>query len=164
MTRINIIAPEDLTDSWLLAEFREIMRLPDTYEKSLKAKKSTIAPKHFKLGQGHVVFFHDKGQWLADRYNALYDELVSRGYNATKFDIPFNIIPSRPYQPSLNECLRNIERFREKFDSGQKHKIRKKAVDPKLYLDFLTQKYYTPTINATKTTKETAYASLLVQM
>jgi deoxyribonuclease (pyrimidine dimer) len=142
VTRINVVDVQDLTDSWLLAEFREITRLPDTYEKSLKAKNKTQVPSSYTLGKGHVVFFHDKGEWLESRYNALYRELLSRGYNATLLPIQFSKIPTCvSFSPSSAECLKNITRFREKFEAGQKHKLNKSSVDPKVYLQFLVDKY-----------------------
>jgi deoxyribonuclease (pyrimidine dimer) len=147
MTRVNVIDVADLTDSWLLAEFVEIIRLPKTYLKSKVAKNPTKAPKEYTLGRGHVVFFHDKGEWLSNRYNEIYQEWIDRGFKATKLDIPFNIIPSVVYEAKATDYIKNIERFKEKFEQGQQHKLRKKPVDPKKYIDFLMDKYYINNIN-----------------
>ena len=64
----------------LLAEFREITRIPNAI-KSGRANLNAPIPERFCLGKGHVTFFYDKIGYLAHRYAALYLESVSRGYN-----------------------------------------------------------------------------------
>ena len=72
MTRINAgIPPKVLTDQHLLAEHREIKRLPAVFAKNLKP---TGIPKQFTLGTGHVKFFLDKGKYTLKRYKLLYAE------------------------------------------------------------------------------------------
>lgn len=81
MTRINVLPVEELCDKHLLAEFREMTRIPNTIN-SGKAKvvKSKI-PKQYTLGKGHVTFFYDKLKWLHNRYQELYKEGLYRGFN-----------------------------------------------------------------------------------
>ena len=57
MTRINTIPPQELCDKHLMAEIREITRIPNT----IKTGKAIIAniPDTFRLGSGHVKFFYD---------------------------------------------------------------------------------------------------------
>lgn len=82
MTRINAgIPPKQLCRQHLLAELREIKRIPNTLE---KANLKNL-PTKFCLGTGHVRFFYDKGRYTFRRYQELFIEAVSRGYNVTYF-------------------------------------------------------------------------------
>ncbi len=84
MTRINAtINPKDLTDKHLLAEHREIKRIPNMV-KSGKAVVENI-PEQFTLGKGHVKFFYNKLEWLYRRYEKIYDECISRGFNVASY-------------------------------------------------------------------------------
>ena len=58
MTRINTVPPQELCDKHLMAEIREITRIPNTI-KSGKARIEGIPPD-FRLGSGHVNFFTTK--------------------------------------------------------------------------------------------------------
>jgi len=82
MTRINAgIPPKQLCRQHLLAELREIKRIPNMLPKA----NLKDLPTKFTLGTGHVRFFYDKGMYTFLRYVALYDEAISRGYNVTCF-------------------------------------------------------------------------------
>jgi deoxyribonuclease (pyrimidine dimer) len=106
MTRINLVPPSELTDQHLFAEFREIKRVPKVLLKSLQAYGLVGVcdriPKHFTLGTGHVTFFYNKGVYLANRYQALREELHRRGVN---FDITARLDPDNIYgiHPRLQE-------------------------------------------------------------
>lgn len=96
MTRINFGIPvADLHPKHLLAEHREIVRIPNTV-KSGKAVIKNI-PEKFKLGTGHVKFFYNKLEYLHKRYNSLYKECKSRGYNVTDFSSAFKDLPPELY-------------------------------------------------------------------
>ena len=61
MTRINShINPKNLSDEHLLAEHREIKRVPKMLYKSIKKGSVPKIPNKFCLGTGHVTFFYDK--------------------------------------------------------------------------------------------------------
>jgi deoxyribonuclease (pyrimidine dimer) len=71
MTRVNVIPVQELTKQHLVAEYREIMRVPGALKKSLQRKKpfcNSEIPENYVLGKGHVKFFYiyDKGlmSWL----------------------------------------------------------------------------------------------------
>lgn len=82
MTRINAgIPPKQLCRQHLLAELREIKRIPNTLEKA----NLKDLPTKFCLGTGHVRFFYDKGCYTLIRYLQLYNEAQARGYNVTDF-------------------------------------------------------------------------------
>lgn len=84
MTRINAGIPvEELSDRHLLAEHREIKRIPNMIA-SGRAKLENI-PEKFTLGKGHVKFFYNKLLYLKERYKQLYRESKKRGFNVTNF-------------------------------------------------------------------------------
>lgn len=41
-------------------------------------------PSAYTLGTGHVLFFYDKLGFVTKRYNALCNEMRSRGFNCTQ--------------------------------------------------------------------------------
>lgn len=90
MTRINVIPPKDLNVKMLVAEYREITRLPKNLTKSLsrKGKKFELKeiPEVYTLGPGHVKFFYSKMLFLEKRFTALVQEMLDRGYNPTYRD------------------------------------------------------------------------------
>lgn len=92
MTRINVaVKPAELVDRHLLAEHRELKRIPNKIRKGNYNLEGI--PEQFTLGKGHVKFFYDKMFYLHKRYEALYDECVKRGFNVTYFGESFREIP-----------------------------------------------------------------------
>lgn len=81
MTRINVIAPSELCDQHLLAEHRELTRIPNCVNAGLY--KPTNIPATYVLGTGHVKFFTNKLKWLRSRYNELHEECLKRGFGVT---------------------------------------------------------------------------------
>lgn len=116
MTRINVgIKPKELPSKLLLAEHREIKRIPNTIN-SGKAKIENI-PDSFRLGSGHVKFFYDKMTYLENRYQALYAECVERGFNVTYYGETFQLTPNtlhNDYKPSLHDRQLIVERIESK--------------------------------------------------
>jgi predicted transcriptional regulator len=82
MTRVNAVPVSELCDKHLLAEAREIVRIPNTIN-SGKAKLTGVYPKEYTLGTGHVTFFYIRLKWLHNRYKELYEECKARGFNVT---------------------------------------------------------------------------------
>jgi hypothetical protein len=86
MTRINIgIPPKKLTDSHLLAEHREIIRVCTLYKDRLDKGKLRDLPTQFVLGEGHVMYFLDKGYYTYKRYNELYEECLRRKFEVLNY-------------------------------------------------------------------------------
>lgn len=116
MTRINIgIPPKKLSRQHLIAEHREIVRIPNTI-KTGKARVEGI-PAEFTLGKGHVKFFYDKLKYLHLRYEALYEECTARGYNMTYFGNAFEGLPEHlynDYKPTRAAVNLIKERIRER--------------------------------------------------
>ena len=93
MTRINYGIPvETLSNQHLIAEHREIKRIPNCISKGRYSMKNQ--PNHFKLGEGHVKFFYDKLEYLLNRYCKLYDECIERGFKVQCYIDAWNNIPS----------------------------------------------------------------------
>ena len=96
MTRINVgMMPLELTDKHLMAEHREIKRIPNCIKKGRYSLKGI--PDQFTLGTGHVKFFYNKLQYLHNRYSALYKECIKRGFNVTDFSDAFDDLPVELY-------------------------------------------------------------------
>ena len=85
MTRINVVPVRELSQKHLIAEYREITRLPGNLQQSLNRKGKPFSkdeiPTQYVLGPGHVKFFYDKMHWLAKRFDDLVDEMMRRGYD-----------------------------------------------------------------------------------
>ena len=80
MTRINVVPVGELCDQHLLAEFRELTRIPNGLLSGKLEPHYPDAPKEYTLGKGHVKFFVNKLSWLSERYSALFDECWNRGF------------------------------------------------------------------------------------
>lgn len=80
MTRINVVSVTELCDQHLLAEHRELTRIPnDIVKREGNVPLSTA--KAYLLGAGHVTFFRNKLKFLKNRYDALHQECLDRGFN-----------------------------------------------------------------------------------
>ena len=92
MTRINVgIPPIELNNQHLIAEHREIKRIPNCIAKG-KYNMDDI-PEKFKLGTGHVKFFYNKLLYLKNRYISLYNECIKRGFNVQNYISAWDNIP-----------------------------------------------------------------------
>ena len=92
MTRINLgIPPAQLTNKHLIAEHRELKRIPNAVAKG-KCNLKNI-PSQFTLGKGHVSFFYDKLGYLKDRYVDLYNECLVRGFNVQNYEASWDGVP-----------------------------------------------------------------------
>lgn len=116
MTRINAgIQPSELPDKLLLAECREITRIPNAVRKGTAIL--TSIPPQFTLGKGHVRFFYDKLSYLADRYSALYFECLKRGFKVTDRRSAFHDLPPNAvhqYHPTEADRLIVLDRIQSK--------------------------------------------------
>lgn len=116
MTRINCgIPPEKLSDKHLIAEHREIKRIPNQISKGKYSLKGQ--PTEFKLGEGHVKFFYDKLLFLKKRYDSIYLECKKRGFNVTYFGGAWNNVPKeflKDYKPTKKDILLVKKRIKER--------------------------------------------------
>lgn len=113
MTRINLgIPPAQLTNKHLIAEHRELKRIPNAISKGKYNLKNI--PSQFTLGKGHVSFFYDKLGYLKDRYVDLYNECLVRGFNVQNYEASWDGVP----QDLMNGYIptaRDIELIRERI-------------------------------------------------
>lgn len=125
MTRINCaILPSELSTKHLIAELREIKRIPNHVYLNCDNLNMKGIPEKFTLGTGHVKFFYNKLGYLYNRYKKLYHEAKNiRKFNVNDYSESFlNAIKSRPdLNNDYTECLYDrellIERLKERdFD------------------------------------------------
>ena len=97
MTRINCAIPvEYLTDEHLLAEHREISRLPWNVSEAIRSGSiKTKVPSKFTLNSGHVLFFVNKNKFTLNRYKEIREECKKRGFNVSDCESNWN----------TNECI-----------------------------------------------------------
>lgn len=127
MTRINIaIPPKELHPKHLLAEAREIKRIPNLISRGRYNLKS-IPPK-FTLGKGHVAFFYDKLLYLKNRYDEIYKECIERGYNVQYWGSAWDKVPKtlmNNYTPTKSDELIIRERIEEKLKNMKNGKFKR---------------------------------------
>jgi len=118
MTRINVaIPPAELNTRHLLAEHRELKRIPNCVSRGRFNLKST--PKEFTLGKGHVSFFYDKLEYLRKRYEDLYEECINRNFNVSYYGNAWDDVPKElmnDYIPTQRDEQLIRERIKEKLN------------------------------------------------
>jgi deoxyribonuclease (pyrimidine dimer) len=116
MTRINVgIEPKELPNKLLIAEHREITRIPNAI-KSGRAKIKDI-PQEFTLGPGHVKFFYTRLLFLKKRYESLYQECVKRRFQITNKSDSFLDLPQElltDYEPTNKDRHLLVTRIESK--------------------------------------------------
>lgn len=116
MTRINVgINPHELPSKLLLAEHREIKRIPNV----IKSGRFVLAgqPKAFTLGTGHVKFFYTKLNFLKKRYQSLHQECLVRQFNVQDYSSAWDGIEDKfmgDYDPTISDRNLIIERILSK--------------------------------------------------
>lgn len=117
MTRINVGIPaKELTNKHLIAEHRELKRIPNVVAKGRYNLKNI--PEEFTLGKGHVSFFYDKLGYLKERYIDLYNECISRGFNVQNYLPSWNGVPEKlmnGYTPTDKDVYIIRERIAERL-------------------------------------------------
>ena len=116
MTRINLVPPAELCDQHLLAEHRELTRIPNAVAKGKYHLKEQ--PTEYKLGEGHVRFFLNKLAFLKQRYDALHAECKARGFNVQYIwneNLPDDPALWQDYQASEQALQLNRQRIRERM-------------------------------------------------
>lgn len=117
MTRINIgVPPKELTSKHLIAEHRELKRIPNGIRKG-KYRLENIPPS-FTLGTGHVKFFYNKLGYLKKRYLELYTECLARGFNVQNYESAWEGVPEslmNDYIPSEAEIQIVKDRIAERL-------------------------------------------------
>ena len=126
MTRINVgINPKELTTKHLIAEHREIKRIPNAVV-SGKAVIKDI-PDSFRLGAGHIKFFYNKLGYLLERYKLIYAECLRRKFNVQDYSSAWSGVPEElmgGYTPTKQDRLIVQERINSKLFRSQKVNIK----------------------------------------
>lgn len=122
MTRINLVPPAELCDQHLLAEHRELTRIPNAVARG----RFSLAgqPQDYRLGEGHVRFFFDKLGFLKKRYEALHHECLRRGFKVTSIwpqVLPDDETLWRDYVPSAQALALNRARIAERMPATPRY-------------------------------------------
>lgn len=116
MTRINLVPVDELFDQHLLAEHREIKRIPNTI-KSWRYQLDGI-PHDYVLWTWHVKFFYNKLLFLHKRYQLLYKECIKRWFSVQNYNESFMSLPKalyNDYSPTEKSLKLNRKRLEEKY-------------------------------------------------
>ena len=116
MTRINLVPPQELCDQHLLAEHRELTRIPNAVAKGKYHLRGQ--PAEYKLGEGHVRFFFNKMAFLQRRYDALHAECLARGFKVQYIwpeSLKENAEVWQDYQPTQQALALNRQRIAERM-------------------------------------------------
>lgn len=142
MTRVNVIPPKRLVDAHLLAEAREIKRIPNAIRKGRYSLKGV--PTHYAMGAGHVKFFYNKLGWLLERYKALYDECVCRGFQVTDFSEAWEGVPEslmNGWNPTEEDEAVTIRRVSDRLSDMKKIKYYSSDIDYQQAINILTNSF-----------------------
>jgi len=125
MTRVNIgIRVETLCDAHLLAEHRELVRVPNLVSKGKFSLKNQ--PKQFTLGTGHVRFLYTRQAYLLERYKQLHKECLARGFNVQDYSSAWDNLPKafmNQYIPTKNDIFIVTQRIEERLKTMKNTKI-----------------------------------------
>ena len=128
MTRINVVAPRDLCDQHLLAEYRELPRVFGAAWHFLdsamyRERGITTLPKHYTMGTGHVKFFYSRLGYCFLRHKSLVCEATKRGFNVTGINLDPDVLRKFPlemrrdYAPTEEALRINRERIDERLST-----------------------------------------------
>lgn len=130
MTRINCgIQPSELTDKHLLAEHREIKRIPNCISNGRYSMNNI--PTEFVLGVGHVKFFYNKLEYLLNRYISLYNECKFRNFNVENYTSTWDGLPKHlmnNYQPTIRDRKIVQSRINERLKKSGNYKNTRKLI------------------------------------
>lgn len=113
MTRINVVPVEELSDQWLIAEYRE---LPRALKGNISLKN---APNHYKLGNGHMKWARKYAIYTNNRMDKIVKEMVYRGFKPNfSADLSQYITEDmkNDYTVDLNDLEVNKSRLVEKYN------------------------------------------------
>ena len=114
MTRVNVVPVQELCDQHLLAEHREIKRIPNLML-SGKLKDLGDIPEEYVLGKGHMKFFLDKMYFLYVRYSDIRDECLKRRFKVQWLWPNYYPPISQDYKPTEQALKLNRQRIKERM-------------------------------------------------
>ena len=125
MTRVNFGIPvRCLTDEHLLAEHREIKRIPGAYLTALRSGSIGKVPKEFCLGRGHILFFVDKPGYTLRRYIQIHRECLRRGFAVQSYEDNWDCYSKKMLTKTTRATVANkamlVTRISERIQSSSK--------------------------------------------
>ena len=116
MTRVNVVPVQELSDQWLIAEYRE---LPRCLKGNISIKD---APDYYVLGKGHMKWVRKHGIYANRRMFELIKEMLFRGFNVTYRDGLTNYITTLmlDYKPSATDIQINRKRLKDRYNKNSK--------------------------------------------
>lgn len=125
MTRINsAINVRHLTDEHLLAEHREIKRLPFCLHEAIRTGSIKDIPNKFVLGKGHVKFFLNKMLFCRLRYRCIHAECHLRHFHVEDYEENFIYgVPDKYqgyYTPTPEEHQLLVDRIKDRIMHSNK--------------------------------------------
>ena len=113
MTRINLVPVQELSDQWLIAEYRELPR-------ALKGKIDIKdAPDNYVLGNGHMKWARKYAIYTKNRMNEIVNEMIYRGFKPNfSSDLSQYITEDmkNDYKPDLKDLQVSKNRLIEKYN------------------------------------------------
>ena len=124
MTRVNVVSPKELSDQWLIAEYRE---LPRVFKGNFAL---TNVPKNYKLGTGHVKWARYFGYYTNSRFQEILKEMQYRGFKTSFTGNFISYIKDEmknTYKPTSVDLKLNRNRLIERYKANPKvHKWTKR--------------------------------------
>lgn len=127
MTRINVIPVEELSDAWLLAEYRELPRVikQDINIDDIKEGEA------YRLVKSHVKWAKKHSWFTFNRYYHICEEMVKRGFKVNysyesllDYVIETGLIDSEnfrlDYKPVHYDINLNRQRLIERYNANPK--------------------------------------------
>jgi deoxyribonuclease (pyrimidine dimer) len=127
VTRVNCVPVEELHPKHLVAEYREIARIPAlAYAAYSRGEEITDPrnPENYVLGTGHVRFFYGRLGYISQRFGELVSEMLRRGYNPKHLSLP-DLPTTMPaawradWEPCHEAMSINRQRIRERMPKGK---------------------------------------------
>ena len=126
MTRINCVPVTTLSNSHLVAEYKEITRPLGKAQGRLRKGRIGAIPATYRLNTGHETFFFDKAAYILRRHRELYNEMLSRGMNPDRekfetiqFEHTYALIDTdawNDWQPTPDDMYLNMARLANRTD------------------------------------------------
>jgi deoxyribonuclease (pyrimidine dimer) len=118
VTRVNVVPVKELSRLHLIAEYREIARLPAlAYAAHKRGESPACHPASYTLGKGHVRFFYSRLGYVMRRFGRLVAEMQRRGYKPSFTQLVVPDLPAdwyRDYKPTPQALRINRQRIQER--------------------------------------------------
>lgn len=128
MTRVNVVPVETLGDKFLLAELRELKRIPNKLKDGKYVLKK-IPDSYVDYRKGRMVlvekFFVKRLKWVYDRYKLLYNEAKFREFNVNWLLPDMELLKQKypefwqDWVPSESDIKANMSRLADRIAANQ---------------------------------------------